>query len=498
MRALGLATMVTLLPALLRGQQQTVFDTVHFNQVGSFAIGNSVFETENGYLCFGLQKGPADMSQDIYTSRFDTEGGLIDEMAIETYRQDNLGQSSPVAKGQHGYYCGWAIFGINSAIDSLFVLHFDEQGDTLWSRFIAADTAWVIRGTAVELDGDILLCGLHYPDSLNGSNAAYVYHLDSLGSVKGYQGYVGFDGEDVAVGADGSWYVGGLDNVNPNYGHVVVLRSDTNGNQLWRRTDPNEGLCRSLIATRDSGVVVLGSDLPDPDTGGFALVYKYNLSGVLQWRKEYFQAVNSVWPSQFTVGFEQEDRSLILGGWYRGIAERDRGVLVKLDEFGELVWRRLYTHYPGAAYGKDQIFWDVKPTSDGGLVLTGETNSDDYPYAQLWLLKLDSAGCLVPGCGSVGVEEFVDDLNKYLRVSPNPASEKVNIALDLPEGSLLEGVAQVMLLDATSKLIAKQPLQQNLNQLRATVDVSALPKGLYYIHLRDGKRWLAGSKVVVQ
>jgi len=30
------------------------------------------------------------------------------------------------------------------------------------------------------------------------------------------------------------------------------------------------------------------------------------------------------------------------------------------------------------------------------------------------------------------------------------------------------------------------------------VDVSALPAGLYYLHLRDARRWLAGSKLVIQ
>jgi hypothetical protein len=31
-----------------------------------------------------------------------------------------------------------------------------------------------------------------------------------------------------------------------------------------------------------------------------------------------------------------------------------------------------------------------------------------------------------------------------------------------------------------------------------TLDVSALPPGIYSLHLRDAKRWLAGSTVIVQ
>ena len=57
---------------------------------------------------------------------------------------------------------------------------------------------------------------------------------------------------------------------------------------------------------------------------------------------------------------------------------------------------------------------------------------------------------------------------------------------------------QVQLLDARGRLVLEQRVQQNLNQLRGSMNVSALPAGIYYLHLRDGRRWLAGGKVVVE
>ena len=90
------------------------------------------------------------------------------------------------------------------------------------------------------------------------------------------------------------------------------------------------------------------------------------------------------------------------------------------------------------------------------------------------------------------------DLQEHLHISPNPASDLVNVLLELPEGGEVQGQTQVQLLDASGSMVLAEKVQQNFNQLRAALDVSTLPAGTYYLHLRDGKRWLAGNKVVVQ
>lgn len=44
----------------------------------------------------------------------------------------------------------------------------------------------------------------------------------------------------------------------------------------------------------------------------------------------------------------------------------------------------------------------------------------------------------------------------------------------------------------------EQTVRHDQNERKVGVRVSALPTGTYYLHLRDAKRWLAGSKVVVE
>ncbi len=476
------------------GQQPVNFDTVRLGPV-SYAIGYSVFEADSGYMVFNLQKFSGTSFQDLVVSKFDVGGGFMSEVHHASYSADWIGSSSPVVPVEGGYVSGVARFG-SSTVDSLFLFRFSGNGDTLASKFIDADTTYLMRGMALTTTGDVLLAGLHeYPEE------AYVYHLDSLGNIKGYHGYPGFDGEDVVEGRDGRWYVCGMGNQPSNYGRGVLVRSDTNGTQIWRRTltDAAPGWYKSVVALRDSSVLCLGVGRPDENAyGNFSLAIKYDTNGNVVWRKDLYESESDSWPSTFHAGYEAQDGSLILAGWYRSFAIRDAGLIVKLTADGDTLWHRFYSHYPGAAYHKDQIFWDVKPTSDGGMVLTGETNSDDYDYAQLWLLKLDSMGCLVPGCGSVGVQEYTDLFNGKLVVAPNPASDQVNVVLDLGEGIDVSGQVRAIVLDATGRTVLEQSVQQDLNLLRTSLDVSALPEGTYYLHLRDTKRWLAGSKVVVE
>ena len=74
----------------------------------------------------------------------------------------------------------------------------------------------------------------------------------------------------------------------------------------------------------------------------------------------------------------------------------------------------------------------------------------------------------------------------------------VSVELALPEGYRLEGDVQAILVDAQGKEVLRQPASNDTMHLRWIVDVQSLPAGLYYVHLCDASKWLAGGKVVVE
>ena len=473
------------------GQQVQRFDSAYVNQEGGFAFGLSVFERDSGYMVFSVQKPIGAPSQDLYVSDYDTIGRWLNDRRTVTERSDWIGNYSPVQQMNAAYFSGMTRFAADYE-DSLFLVKWDPQGDTLFTRFIATDTTYLMRGTAFTRDTTILLTGTH-----EQPREAYVYEVDTSGNILAFHTYSGFYPEDVAVGADGSWYLTGLGFIGAADDRGIVTKCNTLGVEQWRRWDSVDGVNYQAIPTEDSGVVVMGYRTAQSDPLR-SKVAKYNSAGVQLWVKEPIASNWHFGPGSFYAGIENPDGTLLVAGALRDTIRGYSGMLFMLDSEGNTIWQRFYAHYPSFTEGDEHFFYDVKRTRDGGLILTGETNGGDFPYAQLWLLKLDSLGCLVPGCQSVGVEEYTDLFAGQLAISPNPAREQVRVSLTLPEGFATTGVLQLYLMDAQGRIVLHQIAQTNLNIISGSFDVSGLASGTYYVHLADAKRWLAGGKVIVE
>ena len=90
----------------------------------------------------------------------------------------------------------------------------------------------------------------------------------------------------------------------------------------------------------------------------------------------------------------------------------------------------------------------------------------------------------------VGVEEEGGvEVVDALRVYPNPAEGQCTVqwARSVNAGTL-------EMVDVLGRVVFTAPVQGTSKRM----DLGLLPAGTYYLHLRDGKRWLAGGKVVVQ
>ncbi len=98
----------------------------------------------------------------------------------------------------------------------------------------------------------------------------------------------------------------------------------------------------------------------------------------------------------------------------------------------------------------------------------------------------------------LSVQEFESALQSAWQVSPNPAREAVRFSLELPGGYQLHGEVQAVLLDAQGKEVGRQLAQANGSLLSGAVALDGQAAGLYYLHLRDAVKWLAGGKVVVE
>jgi hypothetical protein len=504
--AMALMMAMLLAPAFGWGQQPITFNVAHTNAIGSFASGYSVYEQPDGYIVFGMQKGVLGGLQNPFVTKFGLEGELLWEKEYVHSRYTNIGFVDPVARlDGGGYASGVSVFGAGSPIDSLFLYRFDEEGDTLWTRFLIADNTVTIRKCAATANGDLVVTGLYeYP------RGAYIYRVSATGDSVVFRnmGSPAFDALSVNEDASGALYItgDGYESVGHNR-DAFLVKTDSVGNLIWRRHWPRVSAFHQAIPTSDGGVVAIGGySAPIPVWPQFehsrALIAKYSIDGDLLWQHYPIQADGHLRPCLFFDGIEQADGSLVVCGMYKSTGTRDCGMLFKFTVEGEELWRRFYRYYDGQTLGNPQAFYAVEPTSDGGFILTGSaerTYDASYTHpAKLWLVKLDSMGCLVPGCHTVGVEEYALDLNDYLHIWPNPlpAGHALQFTFEPPPNLAPTGPLRVVLLDAQGRQIHEERVHAGASTPN-TINIQPAT-GLYYLHLTDGTRWLAGGKVVVE
>ncbi|QQR87873.1 MAG: T9SS type A sorting domain-containing protein [Flavobacteriales bacterium] len=147
-------------------------------------------------------------------------------------------------------------------------------------------------------------------------------------------------------------------------------------------------------------------------------------------------------------------------------------------------------------------FNDVIPTLDNGFVAVGSvfgSASGNNPpgYTQdIWVVKVDSMGCIEPGCHLItGVQSHVTNLQGALVAWPNPVAHgtTATVHVALPE-ALATSTLRLAVSNAQGQLVLEQGAVQGNNVL----DTSRLNAGLYHVHLANATAWLAGCKVVVE
>ncbi|MBX7130586.1 MAG: T9SS type A sorting domain-containing protein [Flavobacteriales bacterium] len=478
-------------------QEGQTFNVVMQNQVQGPATGFSVKEVPDGYLVFSGQRGLSSTPQDPFVTLFDFSGQVVWEKDYVVARYSNYGLPDPVCRTPDGGFAsGVSVFGLTSDIDSLFLWRFDAQGDTVFTRFLMADTTMTIRKCIRTMNGDFVLTGLHeFPEE------QYLLRTDSLGNIKHFAGFANFDGYGgmgLAEDPSGNFYLTGFQDNIAHRGSLI--KCDSVGNLLWTRLyEMENGISEwlSALVLSDSSVLVVG-DKGVNFGNSSAIISRYTSDGDLLWTDDVVTGIGGPsYINRLTDAFQRPDGTIVVAGQYEWQGTGFFGFVQAYSMEGDSLWRRAFRYMTDSVYSYPAI-WDLEPTSDGGMILTGAATIMPGYSEHLWLVKTDSLGCVVPGCQNVGVQEFTIDLQEHLDVSPNPAHDRVNVLLTLPETGEIEGQAQVLLLDATGRTVLEQPMQRNLNQLRTTVEVSALPAGMFYLHLCDAQRWLAGSKVVVE
>ena len=289
--------------------------------------------------------------------------------------QQVLGGSSLEDKG---FSCrtsdgGYAIIGktqstdgdvtFNHGLTDVWVVRLNQYGAVMWQHSYGgsyqescisiqqtSDGGFIVASTSDSDDGDVTT---HY-----GDQDFWIFKIDSNGFIQWQKTYGGSDEDqanDVALATDGGYLIGGFTksndyNVSGNHGNVDfwVIKLSSNGALEWQKCygGTSNDYLRSVTNTNDGG---------------------YLLSGL-------------TWSNNGDVSGNH------------GVIPFGDAWLLKIDIAGNIQWQKC------RGGSDDDDARDVEQTPDGGYIVAGYTNSNDYDVSghhgegDVWVFKTNSTG----------------------------------------------------------------------------------------------------------
>jgi len=209
-----------------------------------------------------------------------------------------------------------------------------------------------------------------------------------------------------------------------------LLKFDENSNLQWNKTygGSKDDIGQSLAQTSDGGFILTGysmsSDGDASNNEGFHdnWILKLDAQGNLEWETSYgfsghdhsYDILEASQGGYFFTGFLDITSARADGNTEKGNSLTSHGVGefwgTKIDEEGTVQWRGYF-----GGTNNDRAHGVVQ-TKDGGFVMAGFTESDDFDISNtngsydFWVVKVDSFGNLIweKSFGGEGIEVSYD------------------------------------------------------------------------------------------
>ena len=483
-----------------------------------------LFSEGEGETAWGVEVKPDGSSIVIFNSAYQQGGWFYPSgtASVQVFSDGSFAQGSRFTLPDRGNYPGWAnctspLFGggyfvagstaLVGDTNRVAIYLLDEFGTvTDFFELQLPGQSWIGRGGAQTDSGEFVVVG----EMANGPDLdAFLVKTDVQGNVLWVRTY----GDpalregltSVQPGPWGGYYLGGQREVSLGNYEPYIIRVDDLGFVIGQADYPGpyyRSTNAQLTLAPDGGVWVGGGyNVAAGPEGRRATIYKVDQNGALLWRKLYgptsrtgFFTVQEV-PGSTDLAAAGFNDSLVFGG---GIT----GVLLRTTATGDSLWMRNYAYSDSLLSNGNSGFYDMQPTPDGGFIAVGFAYYAflaDTTYSQdVWVVKVDSMGCIEPGCHLVtGIETQITNLRDALNVAPNPVTSgsTLQVQLKLPENFVPQGAWRITVVSSDGRVVREEQLSSATGALTFTAPPSA---GLYHIHLSDAARWISGAKLVVE
>jgi hypothetical protein len=384
-----------------------------------------------------------------------------------------------------------------------YIMKTNWWGDTIWAtEFDYA--GYNLCRNAIELpSGDFMALTTTSAPNLD-TNVIGLIKVDAQGNELWHKGFKSpFFLDDsyglylrndstLMIGSNGSYLF--YDTLAPPTDGYTILEVDFDGN-----------LIRDTSYLTYSGVGHSTGWLSKIGNGDYVFVDKppffhmgdnYRLSCIdenyaIKWQKSSLSNGESAYAPSFTIN---NKGNVITGGRCTGFGDH-YPYISEVDTGGDIVWERVARPpIMGQEFSYGSTFESIQQTDDGGYIAVGNFHHTNGQY-QTWLIKLDSLGCIEPGCQTdmyltVGTDEvpLAQDEAPGLFISPNPADESASIVAN-------KGSGQLFITDPQGRPLSAVPISIDQS---LTLNTQSWPSGTYSIlYVGEKGEWLGLNKLLV-
>jgi len=306
---------------------------------------------------------------------------------------------------------------------------FTPMGDTLWTRqYLDSNRHVVARSLAETKESGLWLIG-DETISANNHNPLFV-RIDNNGKVISshsniHSGITALF--SVIKHPNGKYYGSGYSGASQNF-DAFVVEMDTNMKPIWnKRYKSGSGIAAKLTVLEDNNMA-FGTDtlierINSTDKITRKQIFKIDTSGNVIWRKTHDQSGEGTHYRQLVA--TKSNHLLVLGRKEPPPPYSIYYTLSKLTPQGDTIWMHRYAY---ENIEDINYIWDMVATEEGGVLMVGDVTPNGSRHQDVWLVKVDSNGCLNNDCEKtlvydmrVSVTESIGGIHN-LKIFPNPST----------------------------------------------------------------------------
>jgi len=495
----------------------TIWKTKIIDSIVNNSINSSVDGSEN-YFFSGEIADFVNSTSKGFLMKMDTNGVFLWEQVIGDSVINNSVYDMIMTSDDNLVMAGW-IEDTTTGDWQGNLIKTDTAGNIIWERTYTGIYNSAIT-SLIELDnGNLALTGR--TEYALGSGKVWFLLVDSVGNLINTQSY--FAGTPSITNyfqvantldftIDNGYIIGGHSGTDPLLIRGLILKISINGQIEWYKMlsanpDGSGNIWKSKITTvrqlPDSTFICSGS----LRTGGFQpynmILIKFDFYGNELWRRS-FNSVNG----HDSYGYDLDlasDGGFILTGRAEDSTDADV-YLVKTNCLG-------FTNAPQANFtaiwnGSNATFYNLSLRADTCIYYFGDGDSaivhltDTIPVVHTY----SGPGPYQPyllafACGETdtlyqtiysGLDDTKSLIEKSFSIYPNPANDKLNISITLPESFKN---ANLLFTDLTGRTVAIRKLNENAREQE--IDISFLSAGSYQVSVEHNGAVLSTRKMAV-